>query len=138
MGIAVHQKSDSLGDYPTGSSFGEPCVLHLYDWRDGNTLVASDSIVCDYRDFHLLDDAAMDGAADRLEVLLATWRICFSGPGHTARTGALEDLELAQYALRGPNEPRTTRYEKPKCFPNARFPIATEHQLRIWNTHGGQ
>ena len=72
MGFAVHQESDSFGDRIASGAFDEPRLLHLHGRSDGGTLVAADCILRDHCILDLVDDEAVDGAADRLEVLLAT------------------------------------------------------------------
>ena len=75
MGFAVHQESSSFGNRIAGSALDEPRLLHLRGRCYGSTLVDADSILCDHCVFDLVDDEAVDGEADRLEVLLATQRI---------------------------------------------------------------
>lgn len=98
MGIAIHQESDTLGDCVASGAFDEPCVLHLCGCGDGSTVVVADILVLDYCGFNMVDDAAVDGAADRLEVLLTTWRVCLGSDCSPASSRSMEDLEFTQNA----------------------------------------
>jgi len=99
MGIAIHQESDTLGDCFASGAFDEPCVLHLCGCGDGGTVVVADILVLDYFGINMVDDAAVDGAADRLEVLLATWRVCLGSDCSPASSRAMEDLEFTQNVI---------------------------------------
>ena len=72
MGIAVCQKPDDCGNQCTDGARGHVRLRRLCNRRDGVPMVVADGDVCCFIDLDGLDDATLDGTANRLEVLLAT------------------------------------------------------------------
>jgi len=96
VGIAVCQKPHNCGNQCANGALGHVRLLPLCNRRDGVAMVVAHCDVRDFSDLDALDDAALDGTANRLEVLLATQRVSLRCPDDPACTGLVENLEHAQ------------------------------------------
>ena len=72
MGIAVCQEPNNCGNQCTDGALGHVRLLSLCNRRDGVAMVVALCDIRDFSDLDALDDATLDGTANRLEVLLAT------------------------------------------------------------------